>query len=235
MTKNHATNQRPDPSSLPLRELQALFADVLGATTRCPNRIFLERKIRERWAEEDTAAMAVAETVTTTANTASDGSTDEVLPNVSAIVGPSEPVAAPPEPPPAEAPATDRAARTDDGRRAPRGRFSSMTIEELQAKYVEVVGRATSSENKAYLVWKIREAEKGRITVGPRRQRSTTESAADAKVLPLRLEADLVAAMDQAWRAAGMASRMQFLRLAIGQCLRQMGAREAAASFGCAG
>ena len=47
-----------------------------------------------------------------------------------------------------------------------------MTIEELQAKYLEVVGRSTGSDDRRYLIWKIREAEKGRINVGPRKTRA---------------------------------------------------------------
>jgi hypothetical protein len=38
-----------------------------------------------------------------------------------------------------------------------------MTVEELQRMYVDVIGRETGSSSKAYLQWKIREAEKGRI------------------------------------------------------------------------
>ncbi len=41
----------------------------------------------------------------------------------------------------------------------PRGRFAAMSVEELQAKYLEVVGRATGSDDRRYLIWKIREAE----------------------------------------------------------------------------
>jgi hypothetical protein len=58
-------------------------------------------------------------------------------------------------------------ATTDAPRqRGPKGRFSAMTVAELRALYVEKVGRETGSDDKAYLIWKIREAEKGKITVG---------------------------------------------------------------------
>ena len=33
----------------------------------------------------------------------------------------------------------------------PRGRFASMTIEELQTKYLEVVGRSTGSDDRRYV------------------------------------------------------------------------------------
>ena len=113
----------------------------------------------------------------------------------------------------------------------PRGRFASMTIEELQAKYLDVVGRATGSDDRRYLVWKIREAEKGRIPVGPRRARTTSGEPVDMKILPLRLEADAVEQMDAAWRSRGLKSRMEFFRRALGHYLAHLGAAEAAAAF----
>jgi hypothetical protein len=37
-----------------------------------------------------------------------------------------------------------------------------MTIEELQTMYLEIVGRSTGRDDRRYLIWKIREVEKGR-------------------------------------------------------------------------
>jgi hypothetical protein len=85
-----------------------------------------------------------------------------------------------------------------------------MTIEEMQAKYFEVVGRATGSDDRRYLIWKIREAEKGRINVGPRKTRARDGEPLDVKILPLRLEADVADKMDEAWRAKGIKNRMEF-------------------------
>jgi hypothetical protein len=113
----------------------------------------------------------------------------------------------------------------------PRGRFASMTIEELQTKYLEVVGRSTGSDDRRYLIWKIREAEKGRINVGPRKTRAREGEPLDVKILPLRLEADVADKMDEAWRAKGIKNRMEFLRGAIGHYLAHLGARDAAALF----
>jgi hypothetical protein len=113
----------------------------------------------------------------------------------------------------------------------PRGRFASMTIEELQAKYLEVVGRSTGSDDRRYLIWKIREAEKGRINVGPRKTRARDGEALDVKILPLRLEADVADKMDEAWRSRGIRKRMDFFRGAIGHYLAHLGARDAAAMF----
>ena len=117
----------------------------------------------------------------------------------------------------------------------PRGRFAAMTIEELQTKYLEVVGRATGSDDRRYLIWKIREAEKGRINVGPRKTRARDGEPLDVKILPLRLEADVADKMDEAWRAKGIKNRMEFFRGAIGHYLAHLGARDAAALFTNAG
>lgn len=44
--------------------------------------------------------------------------------------------------------------------------LAKMTVDELHARYSEVVGRSTSSDHRGYLIWKVREGLKGRITVG---------------------------------------------------------------------
>ena len=116
----------------------------------------------------------------------------------------------------------------------PRGRFVSMSVEELQAKYLEVVGRATGSDDRRYLIWKIREAEKGRIPVGPRKTRERNGEPLDVKILPLRLEAEIVERMDEAWRSRGIKNRMEFFRRALGHYLTHLGAEDAAALFGSA-
>ena len=86
---------------------------------------------------------------------------------------------------------------------------------------------------KAYLIWKIREAEKGRIPIGPRETRSPEQQGAtDVRILPLRLEASAVEQMDAAWKEHGMKSRMEFFRRALGHYLEHIGAHDAAALFG---
>jgi hypothetical protein len=108
-------------------------------------------------------------------------------------------------------------------------------IEELQAKYLAAVGRATGSDDRRYLIWKIREAEKGRIPVGPRKTRERNGEPVDVKILPLRLEAEVVERMDEAWRTRGIKNRMEFFRRALGHYLSHLGAEEAAALFTNAG
>ena len=106
-----------------------------------------------------------------------------------------------------------------------------MSVEDLQAKYLEAVGRATGSDDRRYLIWKIREAEKGRIPVGPRKTREGEGEPLDVKILPLRLEAEIVERMDEAWRSRGIKNRMEFFRRALGHYLTHLGADDAAALF----
>lgn len=80
--------------------------------------------------------------------------------------------------------------------------------------YREVVGRETRSSDLAYLVWKLRQAQNGRIRVGPIERRAPGE-AADVKVLPLRMTAAEVEALDEAWRRLGFKSRTAMIRAAI--------------------
>lgn len=110
-----------------------------------------------------------------------------------------------------------------------RGRFADMTIEELQAMYLDVVGRPTGSDSRPYLQWKIREAEKGRIPVGPRRGRERDGEPAEIKVLPLRMAAEAVEALDGVWRRHGLKSRTELFRHALDQYLTSLG-EEAAVS-----
>jgi len=69
-----------------------------------------------------------------------------------------------------------------------------------------VVGRDTGSSAKNYLIWEIRQAQKGRIPIGPRRTRRADGEAPDFKVLPLRMEAELVTQLDEARERLGLKS-----------------------------
>ena len=107
-----------------------------------------------------------------------------------------------------------------------------MTVEQLQALYLSTVGRASGSTDRRYLEWKIREAEKGRIPVGPRESRAAEHEASDdIRVLPLRLDGAAVDALDATWKSHGMKSRMDFFRRALGHYLAHLGANGAAMHF----
>jgi hypothetical protein len=98
---------------------------------------------------------------------------------------------------------------------SPKVKLTKLSVAELQAMYREVVGRETRSSDSAYLVWKLRQAQKGRIRVGPIERRAPGGEAADVKVLPLRMTAAEVAALDAGWRSLGFKSRTAMIRKAI--------------------
>ncbi len=312
-TQIHHSSDELEQLTLP--QLQAKFREVIGETTRCPNRRFLIRRIQEalvarqeqaqadgeRVIEDQVAEWASpqADTIETTAvptvddepqadavepasmpmeepacppsdtiemtsvpalddaspqadraeamsestaddaqanaTEASDSTLDEATPQADTIESPS--VTTTDADPSADTLETPSVPTTDAHPTTPRqrGRFGSMTIEQLQAKYLEVVGRATGSSDKGYLIWKIREAEKGRITIGPRHATERSSESTDVKILPLRLEAGAVERMDEAWRSRGIKNRMEFFRRALGHYLTHVGADDAAAMFAGAG
>ena len=108
-------------------------------------------------------------------------------------------------------------------------KLTRLDVAELQARYLEAVGRPTGSTNKAYLIWKIREAKKGRIAVGPRK--NARREGVTFKVLPLRMETEVVHKMDEAWRSLGIKNRTEFFRGALGHYLKHLGAVDAATLF----
>jgi hypothetical protein len=108
-------------------------------------------------------------------------------------------------------------------------KLTSLDVTELQARYLEVVGRPSGSTSKAYLVWKIREARKGRVPIGPRR--NARREGVTFKVLPLRMEVAVVDKLDEAWRSRGIKNRTELFRGALGHYLKHLGAEEAAALF----
>jgi hypothetical protein len=199
-----AKSKKENLAALGLPELWERFKEATGETTKSPNKRFIVRRIEEALAARavEPAPALVEEASRATRSTAR-----------------ATPV---PEP---------ETTLTESTPPKPRGRFASMTIEELQQKYLDVVGRPTDSVARAYLIWKVREAEKGRITVGPLKSRARDGQPLDVKILPLRLEADVADKMDEAWRAKGIKNRMEFFRGAIGVYLTQLGASDVAALF----
>jgi hypothetical protein len=203
-----AKSKKENLAALGLPALWERFKETTGESTKSPNKKFLVKRIEEALAARAVQPAPAEEPQRPTRTSAR-----------------AAPV---PEPEPEPEPETTLADSTPP---KPRGRFASMTIEELQAKYLEVVGRSTGSDDRRYLIWKIREAEKGRINVGPRKTREREGEPLDVKILPLRLEGDVADKMDEAWRSKGIKNRMEFLRGAIGHYLTQLGARDVAALF----
>lgn len=114
---------------------------------------------------------------------------------------------------------------------AAEAKLSKMTVSELQQKYLDVVGRPTGSSHRRYLIWKIREAEKGRIPVGPRNRRDPGEPAPEYVILPVRIEADLARRLDGARERLGLKSRMDLFRRALAAYLANAGETDLAAAL----
>ena len=108
-----------------------------------------------------------------------------------------------------------------------RSQWAGLSVKQLQAMYLEVVGRETGSRDAAYLVWKVREAKAGRVPVGPR----TVHAAADMTTLPFRVPIAASEAMDEVWRARGTRSRNRFLEEAVERHLAALGETKAAKLF----
>lgn len=142
-----------------------------------------------------------------------------------------EPAEAEPQATPVETAPTETAAASPETGDATETKLSKLPIAELQARYLEVVQRPTASVHRRYLIWKIREAQKGRIPVGPQGSRRADGEALDFKVLPLRMEANLVAKLDEARERLGLKSRMELLRRSIHLFLAREGEAEVAALF----
>lgn len=106
-----------------------------------------------------------------------------------------------------------------------RGELSKLSVAQLQALYKEVVGRETGSENSAYLQWKVREARKGRIRVGPPRTRAIR---GPQQVLSVRVDEEAVPLLDAAWRKHGLRSRNDLVLRALGRELARLGETDAA-------
>ena len=137
------TTKKENLAALALPALWERFKEATGESSKSPNKKFLVRRIE--------AALAAR---------ASEPEPEQATPSpAKRNARASEPTAETMEP----------VTITDSAPSKQRGRFAAMTIEELQTKYLDVVGRSTGSDDRRYLIWKIREAEKaGRFANNPR-------------------------------------------------------------------
>jgi DNA-nicking Smr family endonuclease len=233
----------------PHAEVRARYQAMFGEAPRSPNKTWMVNQMEERHNEKQAAAKAAraaAKAAPAIAETADASETPR----------PRGRRRAEPEPEP-EAPASDPSESAEDAEAASeeagdeeaagttvsaakaaavhleRGRFANMTVDELRTMYEQKVGRATSSTNKQYLVWKIAQAEKGRIRTGRvvHGQRLEGTFAKNDRTLPLTMTADAVHALDDAWPRLSFTSRMSFMRAAIGEALASRGEENAAAHF----
>jgi hypothetical protein len=138
--------------------------------------------------------------------------------------------ATPPTPEPAaeaQATAEELAPARDTGEL----KLSKLSVEELQALHAELVGRPTNSCNLSYLRWRVGQARKGKVPSGSRPPHRSDGPAPDFKVLPLRMEAPLVEAIDAARERLGLKSRMDLFRIALHAYFEANGETDVAAQI----
>lgn len=102
-------------------------------------------------------------------------------------------------------------------------KLSRLDVDALRERYLEVVGRSTNSTDKRYLIWKIKQAEQGKVPVGPLPGRRGDGIERDYKILPVRMESDLVQKLDEAWQRQGLKSRMELFRKSLASYLASKG------------
>ena len=175
-----------------LPELQARYAEVFGEATKCPNRKWLIRRLNEAAAQDLGAGDADVHADT--------------------VVEPAMPPSSQDEPiPPAP--------NDDEPTPAPKARLTKLSVPELRSLYAELLGKETVSQSKAYLVWRVRQAQNGKLPA--RVTKPERAEPRDFKVLPLRLEADFVAQIDEAWKRMGLRSRTELFRRAVGEFMER--------------
>jgi hypothetical protein len=184
-------------AKMKVNELQAKYAELFGKETHSRNKAFLLRKVAE--------ALQPKGDCTGVKNT---------NPRASAMTANTEA-------------ATAAEIVTEQVSKKSSERLTKLAVPELQARYLEVVGRQTGSSDKPYLIWKIREARKGRVPIGPRK--STRTGDVTFKILPLRMEAAVVDKLDEAWKRLGLHSRMDLFRKSLQGYLAGVGETEVAA------
>ncbi len=71
---------------------------------------------------------------------------------------------------------------------------------------------------------------KGNVKVGPSERRHDPD--AEIKVVPLRMEKQVVEALDEVWKRLGAKSRIGFIRAALAEKLQAAGEEEVAGLIG---
>src|SRR5690606_17764686 len=119
--------------ALRLPDLQARFAELVGEETRCPNKSFLLRRIGEALEARAARATPTEDVTAEAATPIHDAPDDDVA-----------------DAPLADAPAPDDACTDDEGEGTePDGaRLQDLDVEQLRARYLDVVGRGTGSHDK---------------------------------------------------------------------------------------
>lgn len=124
---------------------------------------------------------------------------------------------------PTSAPPADAA--SEGGRR----RWKALSVAELQALYAEKVGRPTGSDDRGYMIWKIREAEKGNVPVGP-----VSRKLFDGPTTPItiKFEDAFLESLDAAAKDDGFKTRLAYVRDLMSKGLEVRGRSELATKVG---
>ena len=101
--------------------------------------------------------------------------------------------------------------------------MSYLAEESIQSGFQRLCG---ASHIPAYLKWKIRQAEQGKVPVGPTRTRTTDGVERNFKVLSVRMESELVEKLDEAWQRHGLKSRMELFRASLQKYFASVGKEE---------
>ena len=173
-----AKSKKENIAALGLPALWERFKEATGETTKSPNKKFLVRRIEEALAARVVEPAPAEESQRPTRTSAR----------------------ATPVPDP-------ETTLTESTPPKPRGRFASMTIEELQTKYLEVVGRATGSDDRRYVELTDMGSRRVPRRVLPRRAPRTTphNSAAfsDGMILRFPRTEACMATGAASWRSQG--------------------------------
>ena len=184
-----------------LPELQARFAEVVGEETKAPNKKYLIKRIVEVLEQGNIPDEEQIEM-------------DAEAPHADGIIQSDEP-----------------AETDDDSSEEEETSLTKLDVDTLRDRYNEIVGRPTGSSDKRYLVWKIKQAQQGKIPVGPIPGRRGDGVERDYKVLPIRMESDLVEKLDEAWKRQGLKSRMELFRKSLASYMASVGEDEVAKLF----
>lgn len=223
---NDIETQIKEMEEMKLPDLQQHFAKVVGEETKAPNKKYLIKRIVEVLEREGLEQDDIAEdkqdelSQEDTEDTYDLFFNDEVNDSDAFTEINGGKVA------PVVAEDITEGSITEDTTR-----LSQLDVDALRDKYSEIVGRPTCSGDKRYLIWKIRQAQQGKIPVGPIARRSSVDNGGDCKVLPVRLEAKLVEQIDEAWRRHDLKSRMELFRRALLVYMQEKGEAEIVAAL----
>ena len=120
----------------------------------------------------------------------------------------------------------DKANPSQEAAGGGRRRWKDLSIEQLQALHAEVLGRTTGSDDRMYLIWKTREAERGNVPVGPMKRKLFE---GPTTMVSMKFEETFLEALDAAAEDDGFKSRLGYIRELMRKGLEVRGRSELSA------